>query len=102
MQLSEQATLERPAAAHAAPRFDSAPAQDAPLKLWFDGELVDADRLQAALNTHALHYGSGVFEGIRAYATRKGTAVFRLPEHLGGAGGDGGPVRPRAAARLRL
>ena len=32
--------------------------------------------------THALHYGSGVFEGIRAYATRDGAAVFRLPEHL--------------------
>lgn len=81
MQLSEQAMLERPAAAHAA-RFDSAPAQDSPLKLWFDGELVDADRLQAALNTHALHYGSGVFEGIRAYSTKRGAAVFRLPEHL--------------------
>ena len=81
MQLSGQATLERPAPAHA-PRFDSAPAQDAPLKLWFDGELVDADRLQAPLNTHALHYGSGVFEGIRAYSTKRGAAVFRLPEHL--------------------
>jgi branched-chain amino acid aminotransferase len=81
MQLSEQATLERPASAHV-PRFDSAPGHDAPLKLWFDGELVDTDRLHAGLNTHALHYGSGVFEGIRAYATRHGAAVFRLPEHL--------------------
>ena len=50
--------------------------------LWFDGELHEADALQAALNTHALHYGSGVFEGIRAYATAQGAAVFRLPEHL--------------------
>lgn len=49
---------------------------------WFDGALVDSDALQASLGTHALHYGSGVFEGIRAYATRGGTAVFRLPEHL--------------------
>jgi branched-chain amino acid aminotransferase len=51
-------------------------------KIWFDGALIDAGGLDAALNTHALHYGSGVFEGIRAYATRDGAAVFRLPEHL--------------------
>lgn len=51
-------------------------------QLWLDGELHDADTLQAALNTHALHYGSGVFEGIRAYATADGAEVFRLPEHL--------------------
>lgn len=51
-------------------------------QLWFDGELHDAAAAQAALNTHALHYGSGVFEGIRAYATASGAAVFRLPEHI--------------------
>ncbi|WP_242101445.1 aminotransferase class IV [Lysobacter sp. M2-1] len=51
-------------------------------QLWFDGELHDASAQQAALDTHALHYGSGVFEGIRAYATADGAAVFRLPEHL--------------------
>ena len=64
--------------------------QDAPVqaqasrttRLWFDGALVDADSPHAALTTHAMHYGSGVFEGIRAYATRDGAAVFRLPEHL--------------------
>ena len=55
---------------------------DAPQKLWFDGELIAQGSLQATLGTHALHYGSGVFEGIRAYATRDGAAVFRLPEHL--------------------
>jgi branched-chain amino acid aminotransferase len=55
---------------------------DAPQRLWFDGELHEAGKLQATLGTHALHYGSGVFEGIRAYATRDGAAVFRLPEHL--------------------
>lgn len=50
---------------------------------WFDGDLVDADAPLAPLTTHALHYGSGVFEGIRSYATRVGgVAVFRLPEHL--------------------
>lgn len=52
-------------------------------QLWFDGELVAADSLRAPLTTHALHYGSGVFEGIRSYATVDGgAAVFRLPEHL--------------------
>ena len=81
MSLNATATLERPTPrADAAPAI--APANDAPSKLWFDGELVDAGQLQAALNTHALHYGSGVFEGIRAYATRHGATVFRLPEHL--------------------
>lgn len=51
-------------------------------KLWFDGEIADADALQVDLSTHAMHYGSGVFEGIRSYATKTGAAVFRLPEHL--------------------
>jgi len=50
--------------------------------LWFDGELTSADTPQAPLTTHAMHYGTGVFEGIRSYATRDGAAVFRLPEHL--------------------
>ncbi len=52
------------------------------LKLWFDGEIADATTLQADLTTHAMHYGSGVFEGIRCYATAQGAAVFRLPDHL--------------------
>ena len=49
---------------------------------WFDGALIEADSVQAGLTTHAMHYGSGVFEGVRAYATDTGAAVFRLPEHL--------------------
>lgn len=49
---------------------------------WFDGELLDGTSPLAGLTTHAMHYGSGVFEGIRAYATDSGSAVFRLPEHL--------------------
>ena len=69
------------AAAHVAPMFDAAHAPKP--KTWFDGELIDSDALQAGLTTHAMHYGSGVFEGIRAYATADGgAAVFRLPEHL--------------------
>jgi branched-chain amino acid aminotransferase len=53
------------------------------LQVWFDGGFVDAGSNCAPLTTHAMHYGSGVFEGIRAYATTEGgAAVFRLPEHL--------------------
>ena len=42
---------------------------------WFDGALIEADSVQAGLTTHAMHYGSGVFEGIRAYATADGGAA---------------------------
>lgn len=51
-------------------------------KIWMDGKMVDWDKAQVHVCTHALHYGSGVFEGIRAYKTDKGTAVFRLKEHI--------------------
>lgn len=52
-------------------------------QVWFDGRFIDAGSNGAPLTTHAMHYGSGVFEGIRAYATADGgSAVFRLPEHL--------------------
>lgn len=52
-------------------------------QVWFDGRFIDAGSNGAPLTTHAMHYGSGVFEGIRAYATTDGgSAVFRLPEHL--------------------
>ena len=51
-------------------------------RMWFDGELVDAGEIAVSPFTHALHYGSGVFEGIRAYETPRGTGVFRLRDHL--------------------
>jgi branched-chain amino acid aminotransferase len=51
-------------------------------KIWMDGSLVDWDSAQVHVLTHALHYGSGVFEGIRCYATDDGPAVFRLTEHM--------------------
>jgi branched-chain amino acid aminotransferase len=51
-------------------------------KIWMDGELVDWDKAQVHVLTHALHYGSGVFEGIRCYETPDGPAVFRLTEHM--------------------
>lgn len=51
-------------------------------KIWMDGKLVDWDDAKIHILTHALHYGSGVFEGIRCYNTGKGPAVFRLKEHM--------------------
>jgi branched-chain amino acid aminotransferase len=51
-------------------------------KIWMNGELVDWGDARVHVGTHGLHYGSGVFEGIRAYDTPKGTAVFRLQDHL--------------------
>jgi len=51
-------------------------------KIWMDGKMVDWDKAQVHVCTHALHYGSGVFEGIRAYETESGTAIFRLKEHV--------------------
>ncbi|WP_420450922.1 branched-chain amino acid transaminase [Ilumatobacter sp.] len=51
-------------------------------KIWMNGEMVDWDRAQVHVLTHGLHYGSGVFEGIRAYATDDGPAIFRLSDHI--------------------
>ena len=51
-------------------------------KIWMDGELVPWDEAQVHVLTHSLHYGSGVFEGIRTYATADGPAVFRLTDHI--------------------
>ena len=51
-------------------------------KIWMDGGLVDWDDANVHILTHSLHYGSGVFEGIRAYATDRGPAVFRLTDHI--------------------
>ena len=51
-------------------------------KIWMNGELVDWADARIHVGAHGLHYGSGVFEGIRAYETPKGSAVFRLSEHL--------------------
>jgi branched-chain amino acid aminotransferase len=51
-------------------------------KIWIDGSLVNWDEAKIHILTHALHYGTGVFEGIRCYKTIHGQAVFRLPEHI--------------------
>ncbi len=50
-------------------------------KIWMDGELVDWRDAKIHVLTHTLHYGCGVFEGVRAYNTVTGTAIFRLREH---------------------
>ncbi|HET9724565.1 MAG TPA: branched-chain amino acid transaminase [Actinomycetota bacterium] len=51
-------------------------------KIWFDGELVNWHDAKIHVLSHALHYGTGVFEGIRAYETDRGPAVWHLEEHL--------------------
>lgn len=50
--------------------------------IWMDGELVPWEQATVHVLTHTLHYGTGVFEGIRAYPTPNGVAVFRLTEHI--------------------
>ncbi len=50
--------------------------------IWFDGEFVPWEKAQVHVLSHALHYGSSVFEGIRCYETNAGSAVFCLPEHV--------------------
>jgi len=51
-------------------------------ELWMDGEFVDFDEAQVHVMTHGLHYGTGVFEGVRCYDTADGPAIFRWEEHL--------------------
>ena len=51
-------------------------------KIWMDGTLVDWDDATVHILTHSLHYGLGVFEGIRCYETPQGQAVFRLTDHI--------------------
>jgi branched-chain amino acid aminotransferase len=57
------------------------PIQPTP-KIWMNGDLVDWDQARVHVLTHTLHYGTGVFEGIRAYETADGPAIFRLTEHI--------------------
>jgi branched-chain amino acid aminotransferase len=51
-------------------------------KVWRNGEFIDWKNARVHVMTHAIHYGSSVFEGIRAYSTERGSAVFRLTEHM--------------------
>ena len=50
--------------------------------IWKNGDLIPWESAQTHVLTHALHYGTGVFEGVRAYETDKGTAIFRSKEHF--------------------
>ena len=50
--------------------------------IWLDGELVDWDSANVSVMTHTLHYGTGVFEGMRARQTENGSGVFRLEDHV--------------------
>lgn len=52
------------------------------LKVWLNGSIVVYDRAKVPILTHSMQYGSGIFEGIRAYQAEKGTAIFRLKEHV--------------------
>lgn len=55
---------------------------EATAKIWMNGELIDWDDARVHVGVHGLHYGTGVFEGIRCYETPTGSAVFRLKEHM--------------------
>ena len=50
-------------------------------EIWYDGKLIDWQEANTHLLTHTLHYGLGVFEGVRAYGTEKGPSIFRLHDH---------------------
>ena len=51
-------------------------------RIWFNGSLVNYDEAKVHVLTHGLHYGTGVFEGIRCYRTVSGSAIFRLQDHM--------------------
>jgi branched-chain amino acid aminotransferase len=58
-----------------------APMDDRDGKIWMDGQMVDWRDAKIHVLSHTLHYGCGAFEGVRAYKTAQGTAIFRLEEH---------------------
>ena len=51
-------------------------------KIWFDGKIIDWQNATIHVLSHVVHYGSSVFEGLRCYNTRQGSAIFRLKEHI--------------------
>lgn len=52
------------------------------MKVWFNGKIIEEEDAKISIKTHSLHYGTGVFEGIRFYKAEKGTAIFRLKDHV--------------------
>ena len=53
-----------------------------PKYVWMDGKIVDWDQANISILSHALHYGTGIFEGIRAYPTENDLLIFRLEDHI--------------------
>lgn len=51
-------------------------------KIWMDGQLIDYQNAKVHVLTHGLHYGTGIFKGIRSYSTTNGHAIFRLDDHI--------------------
>ncbi len=51
-------------------------------KIWLNGRILDREKAKIDILTHTLHYGDGVFEGIRCYKTKNGPAIFRLKDHI--------------------
>jgi len=51
-------------------------------KIWFDGKMVDWKKANIHVMSHVVHYGSSIFEGVRCYETKQGSAIFRLEEHV--------------------
>ncbi|GGL48908.1 branched-chain amino acid transaminase [Halocalculus aciditolerans] len=65
------------------PGFDEMRAErDSLDTIWMNGEFVDWDDANVHVLSHGLHYGTGIFEGVRAYDTQEGTAIFRWEDHL--------------------
>ena len=50
--------------------------------IWFNGKIIPWDDAKIHVMSHVLHYGSGVFEGIKCYGTEDGPAIFRLDDHI--------------------
>ena len=50
--------------------------------IWYNGKIIDWDTANTHVMSHVLHYGSGVFEGIKCYDNPNGPAIFRLTEHM--------------------
>ncbi len=78
--LSEPALREAPSKATSSPA--NVPMNVLPELIWFNGELVPWHSATVHVMTHALHYGSSVFEGMRCYETSRGPALFRAREHI--------------------
>ena len=51
-------------------------------KVWYNGKIVPYGEAKVPILTHSLQYGTGIFEGIRAYETKDGAAIFRLEDHM--------------------